>query len=1118
MSLQMIYGRGGFGKTQYCLDAIKKRARKQPQGTFILLTPEQSTFDAEKRVMEYMGRGDGLAVSVFSFRQLFVFLLEETGDRGLPVLSDLEQNLIVRALLEQKKERLQVLGNACRNPGFVRELTRLIDEFRNYQVKPAHLTAESGTDAFKPRFQRKLEDIAMIYQDYVEWIDERRRDAPGELEQLARMIPDSQYLKQAAAWLDGFHGFTPAEFQVIRAMAEHGMEISITLTLEGGMETRPMNEEDVFFPAWETARTLNGMAAEAKWEQKKPVCVGDPQKNRFCHVPELEFLEKAWADDDPTARWEGEAGALTVRSCAGPRAEIEACAREILRLVRDRGYRFKDLLVLAKDYQAYELFIQTIFEHHGIPFFEDWLRPIRHHPFLFLLRGILDLLSGTLRHADIFACVKTGWMGLSAPEANRLENYCLRHGIGFADWNKEWRFGDPALASRMNRRRQRIIEPLSRLRRIFNRKNPPAVFSAALWEYIRETGLDVKCEKMRFQAVERNRPEEAELHISVWSGVVDLLDKMVRVFGDSALDPEAYAQIFRTGLDQMEAARVPQKLDQVLVGTLDRTRAPEVACVLLLGVNDGVLPAKIRDEGLLTAPERALLAKKKIHLGPNNEKKLLSESFLIYIALTRASQRLHISYARADMEGKAAAPSPVVGDLKRMFPKLAFVEADAAGAELVSSPKATLAQLAKHILDDTPLWAYVFQWYRTRPEHARGLEKVLSGLFAGTLPARLDPGLPAALYDENTRVSVTQAERYAACPFAHFAQYGLGLAERKEYRLSSLDLGQFFHQALEAMFLDLKKNRLDWKSLDQAAAREWARESAQRQIPLIQNEILLSTARYRALSRKLQRIVVRAAGMLWEQDQRSSFELWEVEAAFGEGKPLPGLRLESENGSALWLEGRMDRIDTAADEATGKTYVRIMDYKSGRASLEPWEIYYGLKIQLLAYMAVLLQNQSCAPGGVFYFTVKDPMISKPGPISQAELQREIKRKLRLNGYLLKDVGLVKKMDGEISGASEFVPASLNQNGEFSKRNPALLTEETFLGLCTYCVNMIRSLSERMADGHIPVQPWRFKNQSACQYCAYKSVCGFDAEVDGYAYRVLTRFSVEDIAHAANPME
>jgi ATP-dependent helicase/nuclease subunit B len=1119
MSLRMVYGRGGSGKTQYCLDSIKKCVLKHPQGTFILLTPEQSTFDAEKRAMEHMGKGNGLAVSVFSFRQLFAFLLEEMGGRGLPVLDDLEQNLIVRALLEEKKERLRVLGKACQNPGFVRELTRLINEFRSYQVAPARLrSAGGGEDSFKSRFQWKLEDISMIYQDYEALIREQWRDASGELEQLARMISESQYLKQARVWLDGFHGFTPAEFLVIQTMMSNGMEICVTLTLEGGMEKRSMREEDLFFPVWETARDLNGMAEEMRWDLLDPVYIRNTRASRFHQAPELEFLEQAWAEEDLSARWEQETRDLAVRSCANPRAEVEVCAREILRLVRERGHRFKDILVLAKDYREYEPFIQTIFDHHGIPFFEDWVRPLQYHPLLFLIRGVLDLLNGARRHMDIFACIKTGWMGLSSHEADRLENYCLDHGIGFTDWNKEWRYGDSAEASRMNRSREKIMKPLARLKRAFSKKNQPAVFSAALWAYIKETGLDLKCEKMRTRAVERNQPEEAELHIAVWRGVVHLLDQMIRVFGNGMLEPETYGQIFRTGLDQMEAAWAPQKLDQVILGTLDRTRAPEVACVLLLGVNEGVLPGKLQEEGLLNTTERTWLSEKKIQLAPNNEKKLLSESFLFYIALTRASRMIQISYVRADMEGKAMAPSPLIDDLKRIFPQLAREEGEASGSELVSSPNATLTQLAKNILEDSPLWAYVFQWYRTRPEYAPRLEKVLSGLFAEALPVRLDPGLPPAIYDANARTSVTQMERYAACPFAHFAQYGLELAERKEYRLSAPDLGRFFHQALETMFLDLKRNRREWRSSDRETVEVWAREAAQKQLPLIQNEILLSTARYRALGRNLERIVVRAAGMLWEQDQRSSFELRDVEAAFGKGKPLPGLRLELEGGPVFWLEGRMDRIDVAEDEARGKKYVRIMDYKSGRASLEPWEIYYGLKLQLLTYMAVLLQNQDCTPGGVFYFMVKDPMISKPGPISQTELQREIKRKLRLTGYLLKDPDLVKKMDGEISGVSEVIPASLNQNGEFSKRNRWLLSEETFLGICAYCVNMIKTLTKRMTDGNIPIRPWRFKNKSACQYCVYKSVCRFDAEVDGYAYRVLKHVDAEDFAHDANPME
>jgi ATP-dependent helicase/nuclease subunit B len=1105
MSLRMIFGRAGSGKTQYCLDAIKRYALDDPKGRFILLIPEQSSFITEKRIMEHMGEGSGLAVSVFSFRQLFNFVLLETGERFFPALTELEQNLIVRLILEERKRQLQIFGNAYKNPGFVRELSCLINEFRGYRIKPEQLSGGNGPEVFKSQSQRKLEDISMIYRDYMERITSRWIDASGELEQLSQMIEHSQYLRQAVVWLDGFHGFTPAEFQVILAMLAEDITVHITLTMEGGMEKSPMSEDAVFFPTWEMAKALESLALEHKWDLLDPIYMPSSQTGRFQQAPELCFLEAALSREEPAKGWTPEPVSLMIQNCANPREEIEFCAREIWRLVRDEGYRFRDILVLARDYKHYELSIRTIFNNHMIPFFEDWIRPLQYHPLVFFMRNLLELLDGSRssrRHDAIFACLKTGLMDIALSEVDRLENYCMAHGIDYKDWEMDWAFEDRNTAARMNRIRKRVIEPLKRLRAGMKQGRGARAYTEAIWGYLKMIRMDWKCEDMRARALRQNRLEEAELHEAVWRNILTLLDTMVCLPGGEPLPPETYYQIFRTGLDQMDAAIVPQTLDQVLIGTLDRTRAPEVACVFILGVNEGVLPAKIPEDVLLTSQERAWLNEKGIHLAPNTEKKVFYESFLVYMALTRAGKLIRISYMRADMAGKGMAASPLIDDLNRIFPNIRHESDLPSGTALVSAPAATLAHLARNLQNEDPMWRYVFQWYQSRPEQTQVLSRLLAGLLIKPLPGQLDASLAGALYGRHIHTGVTRIERYAACPFAHFIDYGLGLAERRSYQLSPPDLGQFFHGALETFMLDLNREDRDLGSMDADEIVQRVYASVQNQLPLIQNEILLSSARYRALGRDLERIVRRAAQVLAEHDRRSAFRTLDVEVRFGQGEVLPGLRMDLSGDSTIWLKGRIDRIDLAAGGNEEETYVRIIDYKSGVISLNFWEVYYGLKMQLPVYMAVLLKTLPWRPGGIFYFSVKDPMIYKPGPIAKEALQKEIQKRLKMTGYLLKDPHVIRMMDEEISGYSDLIPAAMNQNDEIYNNNRFLLSETAFMDICTYCVQMTKNMAEAMTQGNIRAYPWKFKDKSACRFCLYKYICRFDTTIAGHVYRHL----------------
>lgn len=1161
MPIRFITGRAGSGKSTLVLEEIKTRLEQGEDGPpLVLLVPEQATFRYERELANRIGSGGFLRAEVLSFRRLALRVMQETGGAARIHIADNGKKMLLHKLLLHRKDELRAFRQMAGEPGFVERLNGMLVEFKRYRIEPERLKDEAlraDGRAGQQALSDKLHDLSLLYAAYESAIAEFYVDAEDDLAYLADHFADSSYAGEAEIWLDGFNGFTPMELGALSSVMRHAARVSIALCLdrEANAGERP-DELDLFHPTARTCITLKEMAAELSVRIEPGVhLTGAP---RYAGSPTMEKLERVLACGDHPARDELSGDGLFLTAAANPRAEAEACARRMIRLARDEGARWRDMVVLVRHPEAYRDVLATAFADYGIPIFFDQKREAGHHPLPELIRAALETVTGGWRYESVFRAVKTGLLvhpdGDDAEAAERLqldidhlENYVLACGIQGSRWTdgEPWRWRpvrsleseeeerenarQEELLNRINGIRGKIAAPLAGLESRLKGSANVRQMAESVWMFLEEVDAAGRLEQAAAECRRRGETERARELEGIWNQTVGLLDQLVEMMGDEELKPAQFAELLDTGLEQIKLGLVPPALDQVLVGNLERSRPGTSRHVFLLGATDGVLPSAIKDDGILSERERERLAEAGMELAPGSLRRLLDEEYMIYSAVTLASDSLWISWPQADDEGKALLPADIVRRLRRAFP---HVSVDSAGGEppeladaedfrrQIVHPVQALSLLTnqlKKAAEGVPvsdLWRHVYNWFAASPDRRLMLTSRTASLLYANRESSLSPETSRLLFGQPLVASVSRMERFAACRFSHFAAYGLRLSERKLYRLAAPDVGRLFHGALSLIGKRLMAEGRPWGSLGEEESLLFAADAVDRLAPKLQGEILLSTGRYRYISGKLKQIVGKAAGILAEHGRRGAFEPVGLEIGFGRGEALPPLVFELSDGTRMELAGRIDRLDKA--EGNDGLILRVIDYKSSRHRLNMAEIYYGLSLQMLAYLDVAvthskrLLGRDAQPGGALYFHVHQPLVRAPHPLDADEAETELMKRYKMTGLITADPETVRLMDQSLqTGQSLLIPAGLKADGSFYKTS-SVATREQWQLLRRHGRRKIRSFGEQILSGRVDIAPYRMGGQTACQFCSFKSVCHFDPSVEGNAYESKVPYPAEEV--------
>ncbi|OUN00274.1 MAG: helicase-exonuclease AddAB subunit AddB [Firmicutes bacterium ZCTH02-B6] len=1158
--LRFLLGRAGSGKTLSCLQAIRRELLTGPDGPpLILLTPEQATFQMERALLASSQVRATHRAHVLSFQRLAARVMQATGLGAQPLMGELGKRMVLRALIYQYGSQLAIFGKAARQPGFLDKLANTLTELRAYRCGPEDLEARQALLADGPNrvLAAKLHDLTLIYRAFAAYVEGRFTDPDELLNVVAAHLGESGVVTGARVWIDGFMGFTPQEVEVLRAIWRAAERVEIALCLDpatlddipGGPSATGGGyapELDLFAPTRETYGQLLALAREDGLEVEPPRVLSPGLPPRFVASPALASVERQLFGRRrlrPAAAGDG-GGAVKLVAAVDARAEVEAAAREILRLARERGWRYRDMAVIVRELETYQDLIAAVFSHFNIPYFIDTRRSLSHHPLTELVRSALEAAATGWPTDAVVRCLKTDLLPISRDEADRLENYALEHGIDGAAWvrDEHWayvrrytldstdeRVAETARRSleEINGARSRALRPLRRLAEGLKASACARDMAAAVWDFLDELGVAALLEAWIEEAEAAGRPEEVQEHTRAWQGLLQILDELVAAMGDRPLSVAEFRQIVEAGLESLRIGLVPPGLDQVLVGAVERSRQPDIKAAFVLGVVDGSFPKRPTEDVIFNDRERELLAESRLALSPTSRAVLVREQYLMYISLTRASEFLWVSWPTADKQGREVAPSFVVRRLRELFPDLKVQTApveptsDDGWLDRVVDAQHLAALLAARLRrhrsgeQASPLWWSMYQWAARDPVLRRRAEGVFAALSHHNAVPPLPPNLARALFGSPLRTSVTRLESFAACPFQHFAAYGLGLRERPEWRLDRLQTGIFLHAALRRFVETLAERGADWGQLDDEEARALADGCVDALLPALGGELMLSSSRYAFLGEVLRRIVRRAVWALTEHARRGRFRPAAVEMAFGRtGAAWGPWVLELPGGQELHVRGQIDRVDVAQDDA-GRLWVRVIDYKSSERDLVPGRVVHGLTLQLPVYLAVALQHGTelaraaglspgtpVNPAGALYFPVREPLLKRDAPVDGLELDALLRRQLRMRGLFIDEPDVLELMDVRVGGVgSDLLMVRVNKDGRVSRTSNTASLDD-FAALANFVRLRVRALAGKVLSGEIAVAPYRLTGARPCSTCPYRSVCQFDPLIEGNGYRDL----------------
>lgn len=1095
MALQFFLGRSGSGKTHAMLTALAKAQKKGERAVY--LVPEQFSLQAEKELIAHTGGGI-LSVKVLTFDRLAHTVFSHAGSPKNRPLDEVSRAMALRKVVWQLAPNLGYYQKATGKQGFLEQLLDTVGEFFRYQLSPQRLLEAAEEAKEDLPLQEKLRDLAAIYGGYCQYLQSGYLSSEETLDVLYALLPQAAFLSGAVFYVDGFYGFTPQEERILQRLMELGHDVVVSLTMDPGELDRQTAMNQLFFEPKETYLSLCRLAEEVGVNVVPPVTF---DKNRRHKAAALVQLERRFG------RYGGKAmedqGVIEFWSSANFFEEAERAALSILELVQEKGYRYRDLAVVAANLEGYALPIERVFTQCGIPYFLDRKKKVTDTPLAAAVLGILKVVRFGFRFDDVFGLLKTGLTSFDREEVEQMENYCLRYGIKGWKWQRPWSMGLTTEGMEeaylfFNRLREQVVAMFAPFPQK-GRKEQRTVtaWNEAFLEVVSLMGLDTRLEEQEAHFLEqKNQTAAYELRQS-HQMVLTVLTALEEMAGKEEITFEEYAALFESGLSVGKLAIIPPSVDCVTVGTVERSRLPHTKVLFVLGANDGFLPAAQADGGIFTSAQREMLEEGGLRLAHNGQRAAFEENYMIYQTLTKSEEKLIISFSRSDLSGKAFAPALLVGQLRQLFPHAVLLEETSPDAYF-HSPALTFGHLGWGLESGQgELWQQAKAILEAQGHFSTQLALFDGGKEKAKQEVHLEAETTKKAFGHTLFSSISRLERFISCPYRYFLNDTLGARKRQEYGLANPDLGLLFHGVLESFASQLKKEGKQWQDLTKEEVESRTEEAVSAQAPLVGSEVLLSTGSMQYLLKRLNRISCRAIWTLSRHLQAGLFRPFAFELTFGGEGMLPPIVVELGEGRRLVLNGQIDRVDLW--EQQGTTYVKIVDYKTGKKEFHLQELYYGLQLQLLVYLDALLAagkpllGEKLLPGGVFYFRVQDPLIEAKERLSVADVERLLEKEMTMSGLVLEDEAVIRALDGTFEKESAIIPVSYKKDGSPSSK-ASLASEKTYGLLQQYAVTLAAQTAKRIQAGEIEVRPTQNGSQLPCDYCEFQPVCGYEKGV------------------------
>ena len=1104
MPLKFVFGPSGSGKSSYLYQHVIQESMKYPERNYIVLVPEQFTMQTQKDLVMMHERKGIMNIDVLSFARLAYRVFEETGGGGLPVLDDEGKNLILRKIAGDYESELKMLGGHMKKQGYISEVKSVISEFTQYDIGEDEIERVMESAGESSRLYYKLADIRLLYRGFTDYLREKYITKEELLDVLSREVEKSERLKNSTVVLDGFTGFTPVQDRLLGELMRHCREVIVTVTMD--RRENPYVYEhpyQLFALSKQMVTSLLQIAKQNKIPVEEPVELYDHVPWRFKEQEALAFLEKHLFRYGAGA-YEKEQEQVKLHLAKNPREEAYAVAEQVRRMMREDGYRLRDIGVVVSDMDVYADHLKQAFIKYDIPFFMDHKRSILLNSFVEYIRSVLHMAEQSFSYESVFRFLRTNLAGFTYEEIDELENYVIGLGIkGYKHWQEKWTRKLKGMAQedldKMNHYRRQLVEKVDGLIYVLRqRRKTVADITRAIYEFMVQENLQVRLAEQEELFKAKGELALAREYAQIYRIVIELFDKFVELLGDEEVSLSEYCKLLDAGLEEARVGVIPPEVDQVVIGDMQRTRLKDIKALLFAGANDVYLPGALLRTGLLSELDREKFAREKLTLSAGGKEKAYVQKFYLYLNLTKPSEKLNIYYSKVSADGKSVRPSYLIQELQKLFPKLKVRDEERYLKEQELTENIGFDRMIREFVqkrhETDGAWCELYSWYKKNPKWQEKVERFLeAGYYRKPLDA-LTEEAAKRLYGEEFETSITRMERFAVCAFSHFLTYGLGLREREEYDFQAADLGNVCHRALERFSYKVEQETGDWLKLTEEQRNQYVEESVEEAIADYGNSILYSSSRNAYLIVRMKRMLEKTVWALTKQLAAGDFKPSAYEMRFANGK--------------------IDRVDTCEDGDC--IYVKVIDYKTGSKSFDVTALYHGLQLQLMVYMDAALQleqkkhpEKEILPAGVFYYRIQDPLIDRP---KEGEEQESILKELKPDGMISLEKEVLEHLDHCMVGESSVIPVKYNKNGSLSKSSKAASAQDFYL-MMKYAVNKVEEIRQKILSGDVKVNPYRRGTETSCDYCSYRQICGFDTKMEGYRYREINAMSVDKVIQA-----
>ncbi|MBO4887779.1 MAG: PD-(D/E)XK nuclease family protein [Firmicutes bacterium] len=1090
--MKLMIGPAASGKTTRIFRDIASASQNAPREKVIYIVPEQVTMKVQKQLILAVPGHSLMGVHVLSFKRLAYQVLSEIGTPIGTMLSDTGKCMVLLKIARDHQDELQYYSRNVMQRGFIGQMKLMITEIIQYGLTEETLRQMAESAEEGSILRAKLSDIALLWHYFLEYTTDHVLASESLLDVLAQRAKESRLIREACIYIDDFSGFTVQEYRLIRAFVRYSRDLNISLSMTqvafdeaeklalSGRSFRELPEQ----PFYTVQKTVCKLVELFREEGKSYEVI---RMSGSYRSGEISFVTNAVCHLR-TQPWNKPAKNVHGRILSDPQAEVKFVFRTILERIRDRGMTLSDIAIMVCDADKYDDLITREASLYGLPVFVDRKIDAAVNPYIQLIEAMGELPVYGYSTDTFLKLLKTGLCGVKQDTLDQLENLMIARNT----------FGLLRIRQILEESEDEELISLSLGLAAFEKetkgKRKVSEITDAYIRFIERFYIREQLDSLADFLENEGDLAGAVRYRRIYDETGKVLDQLMNVLSDLPVRMEEYTEILKIGLEQLKLGQVPPSMDELLVGDMRRTRLSGQKVLILMGLNSGSFPWPESSPGLLTNTERGQL-QAHYELAAGEKEKLSEQYYLLYLALGKAGEEILLTCSSSDGEGKASVPSIIFRRISSLFPDGFLLTED---MEDVSLPVPMLydpsLRLSPAMLSYLKCLGYQNQ-----------VEKIEEGKKARSTPGILSERVASYLMDPTRkRLSVTQLEKYASCPFAYYLGRALRLQERQQPQVRALEDGNVIHDILEEAGEYLKK----------ALPEEEAGKLAEDLLKKREGEFAVyqTSGRYRYYWQKLQKSAARAFEVLSRQAALSDFTSSAYEWAFGgirEDGTLDRSLSKVQIGSVS-LAGKIDRIDVLDEK--GQRFVRVIDYKTGRTGYDPGSIYEGLTLQLPVYLNVASKEFDARPAGFFYFHISQPTSRKEDlrDLVQAGSEEGKMKTYRLDGVFLNDEDIARKMDHSLEAGSSglVLGASMRKDGTLAKAGHKA-TEEQMADISRFVEKKISELAGNMAKGQIDRKPV----ENACKYCEFRRACPFDPKAQKDDIRQIAKMDDDEFFEA-----